>query len=131
MDWLVGDGRGDWILDIYGDYAVAKINSYCICLVYREKQEGGWEHRSFVVPNYFIKAYQVHEPYICLEGIITKSEFISADELKRGELSYYLVDASSGDVIGPYDSYEEYVEHCGDLEIEITDEWLTPHNPNE
>ncbi len=120
--WLVGDGRGDWTLDLYKGYAISKINSNEILFVHKENpnDSGG----SIILPNYFVTAYQLHEPYICLEGIHTQKMSASEDELNGMVLCYYLVDTSNGEVMGPVESYDGFVEHCGSLKIKIETEWI-------
>lgn len=120
-DWCVGDGRGDWTLDLYKGYAISRINSNEILLIHKENpnDSGG----SIVVQNYFVTAYQLHEPYICLEGICTKKIAASEDELNDQVLSYYIVDTSSGKVIGPFESYHDFEVCCTSLTLEIRNEW--------
>lgn len=122
VDWWVGDGRGDWTLDLYEGYGISKINSNEILLVHKENpnDSGG----SIILPNYFVIAYQLHEPYICLEGIRTQERSVSEDELNDMVLSYYLVDTTNGEVIGPSESHDDFVERCSSLGLEIEDEWI-------
>lgn len=121
-DWWVGDGRGDWTLDLYEGYAISKINSNEILLVHKENPNdlGG----SIILPNYFVMAYQLHEPYICLEGIHTQEISASEDELNDMVLGYYLVDATNGEIIGPFESYDDFAESCSSLGLEMKDEWI-------
>ena len=122
IDWWVGDGRGDWTLDLYEGYAISKINSREILLVYKEKpsDSGG----AIILLNYFVVAYQLHEPYICLKGIRTQEIAASEEELNAKVFSYYLIDASNGEVIGPFHAYDDFVQHCNSLSLEIKDEWI-------
>ena len=121
VDWWVGDGRGDWTLDLYEGYGISKINSKEILLVHKENpnDSGG----SIILPKYYVIAYQLHEPYICLEGIHTQGLSASEDELSDMVLSYYLVDTTNGEVVGPFESREDFVESCSSLELEIEVEW--------
>ncbi len=121
-DWWVGDGRGDWTLDIHKGYAISKINSNEILLVFKKNpnDSGG----SIVLPNYFVVAYQLQEPYICLEGIRTQRMSASEEELNNMALSYYIVDTNSDDIIGPFEFYEDFVKHCDSLKLEMKDEWI-------
>ena len=122
VDWWVGDGRGDWTLDLYEGYGISKINSKEILLVHKENPNvtGG----TVILPNYFVIAYQLHEPYICLEGIHTQKISVSEDELNDMVLSYYLVDTTNGEVIGPFESHDDFVERCSFLGLEIEDDWI-------
>ena len=121
-DWWVGDGRGDWTLDLYSGYAISKINSKEILLIYKENpnNSGG----SIILPNYFIMAYQLHEPYIFIAGIHTQGLSASEDELNNGMLSYYLIDASDGKVIGPLETHNDFADCCNSLGLDLKDEWI-------
>ena len=121
-DWWVGDGRGDWTLDLYEGYGISKINSNEILLVRKENPNDSGV--AIILPNYFVIAYQLHEPYICLEGIHTQEISASEDELNDMVISYYLVDTANGEVIGPFESQDDYVERCSSLGFEIEDEWI-------
>ena len=127
-DWLVGDGRGDWILDLCEGYAIAKINSKEIVLVHKENpnDSGG----SFVLSCYYVISYQLYEPYICLKGIPTQGTAAAEDELKSGARSYYLVDTSNDDVFGPFESYIDFAEYCNSLGFSPEEVWLLPTKPS-
>ena len=121
-DWWIGDGRGDWTLNLYEGYGISKINSNEILLVHKENpnDSGG----AIVLPNYFVIAYQLHQPYIWLEGIHTQGISASEDELNDMVLSYYLVDTTNGELIGPFESYDDFIELCSSLGLEIENEWI-------
>ena len=121
-EWFIGDGRGDWTLDISNGYAISKINSYEILLVYKENpsDSGG----SIILSNYFIKAYQFYDPYLCLEGICTQEIAISQDELIAAELSYFLVNTNNGEIVGPFESYNDFAAYCGDIVLKISNNWI-------
>ena len=125
-DWWVGDGRGDWTLDLNEGYAISKINSNEILLVHKANpnDSGG----SIVLPNYFVTAYQLHESYICLEGVRTREISISEDELYDMALSYYLVDTTNDEVLGPFESRDDFVKRCSSLGLEMEDEWMEINN---
>lgn len=120
--WLVGDGRGDWTLDLKEGYAISRINSREILLIHKENpDDAGGE---IVISNYFITAYQLYEPYICLEGIKTQGMAASEDELNNMVLSYYIIDTTSAEVIGPFESQNGFIEHWSSLGINLEEEWI-------
>jgi hypothetical protein len=121
-EWWAGDGRGDWTLDLCEGYAISKINSKEILFIHKGNPDdsGG----SIVLPNYFVIAYQLHEPYIYLEGIRTQRITASEDELNNKVLSYYLVDTTNDEVVGPFESHDDFWEHGNSLGLEMTDEWI-------
>lgn len=123
-DWWVGDGRGDWTLDLCKGYAICKINSREIVLVYRE--DPNFPGGEFALPNFFVVAYQMYEPYICLEGIRTQKLSASEDELNRMELSYFLVDTTNAEVAGPFETHDDFAEYCSSVGLEVKNEWIKP-----
>ena len=120
--WWVGEGRGDWILDVCSGYFISKINSREILFVYKEKPDDSGS--KIIIPNYFVTAYQIQDPYIFLEGIQTEQITISDDELDGRVLKYYIVNSSDGNVIGPLESYDNLLDKCDVLALDLQDKWL-------
>ena len=121
-EWWVGYGRGDWTIDLCKGYAITKVNSKSINLIYKEDiaDSGG----SFVIPsNYFVQAYQLLEPYIFLEGIHTAKSFATDDELKNCVQIYYVVDTETHEIIGPLENYEDLKAKCSMLNLDLDDNW--------
>ena len=121
-DWWIGDGRGDWTLDLCAGYSIARINSCEKLFVHNANPDAPGS--SIIISNYFVTAYQVQEPFILLEGIPTPKITISDDELRNRVLKYYLVDTTDGEVSGPFDSLDDYVEYCGSKGVEMKDNWI-------
>lgn len=119
--WWVGDGRGDWTLDVCSGYYISKINSREILFVHKAKPDDSGS--KIIIPNYFVTAFQTQEPYIFLEGIQTEKITISDDELDRREIKYYIVNSIDGTVIGPFETYDALLHMCNSLALEIQDEW--------
>lgn len=122
--WWVGDGRGDWTLELCSGYAISKINSRQIALIHRENPEsrGG----SFVIENYHVVGYRLHEPYLCVEGIRTAGRTATDEELTSAALSYCLVDTASGQVFEPTESYGKFAKICGIYGLDTDEEWTKP-----
>ena len=99
LDRLVGDGRGDWTVDLQNGYAISKINSREILIIHKENvEDSGGE---IVISNYFVKAYQVQKKYICLEGIRTEGMAATEQELEAAQRIYYIINTDTGEIIGP------------------------------
>ena len=127
-DQLVGDGRGDWTLSLRNGYAISKINSKEILLIHKKNDSDS--NGSIVIPRYFITAYQLQEMFICLKGILTQGMIATEEELENMQLSYFLVNTATGEILGPYESEDEFRELCQLFSIKISDRWETPHNPD-
>lgn len=119
-DWFVGDGRGDWTIDLCAGYSINKINSNQILVGYRKRPDAPGH---IVISNYYVTAYQIQGSYICLQGIRTQVSCITEEERTGGRLCYYLIDTVSGETYGPYLSYQEYTEYCAMIPLELGQEW--------
>lgn len=132
LDWFVGDGRGDWANEIYNGYYITKVNSRGISFTYKENpnQTGS----SFVIePNYYVVGYQTHKPYIGIIGLHTQDSFISDDELDKLhklKLSCYLVNTETGEVNGPFYSYQDFEVFCDSVSLKVSNKWKKA-NPDE
>ena len=109
-------------MDLYAGYSIVKVNSKEIVLTYRED----WNDSAgtFVIENYYVIAYQLCDQYICLEGICTQEMMASEEELRNNMSSYYFVDTTDGGVVGPFESYDDFLDCCHITNIEITDKWI-------
>ena len=73
---MIGGIRGDWDVNLYGEYDLVRVNSHCI-QISKKAGEGGWRT---MIPRFFVTGFSIREPYILLEGIQTDDEFISDQE---------------------------------------------------
>lgn len=120
-------GLGDGTYQLPNDYCLIHVNGHCIKLATREWTEG--ESISFytyhtAVPNFFVKKVCNNSQYIGLLGIVTKSEFATAEELESGQRAYYLVDTESGSVYGCWDTESAFMEQCRSLDVGELGEWI-------
>lgn len=122
---LLGDGRGDWTLELFGGYAIVKVNSYCINLV-RQLDDGAGG--TYIIPNFFVQGFQTSEPYILLKGIRCEEEFATEEELKSTDYSFYLFNTADGMLAGPYASFDELAHSCADYALLVQDTWLSPQS---
>ena len=119
--WLVGDGRGDWTYELFGGYALSKVNSSCIVLGYNDDPDS--TGHEFVLPPYFVTAFQLHEPYILLEGIPTEDSFATEEELNERKLAYYIVNSDNHEIMGPFDTLDDLENQCDAISVEIDSQW--------
>lgn len=118
---LVGDGRGDWSHELCGGYYLVKVNSKCISLTYKENSNDSFTE--YVLPPFFVTSYQLHKPYICVEGILTEGSFATEKELSEKKVTYYIVNYESNEIIGPFESYDEFFSQCESLAIKLNIHW--------
>ena len=120
MQSVAGDGRGDWTLDLKKGYAISKINSREILIIHKDNlSDPGGE---IVVPKFFVKAYNLQEQYICVEGISIENMAATEQELVSTQSSYCIINTDSGMVIGPL-VYESFKNECDSLKIKSDCEW--------
>ena len=100
---MIGGIRGDWDVNLYGEYDLVRVNSHCI-EISKKAGEGGWRT---MIPRFFVTGFSIREPYILLEGIPTADEFISDHEKEALILNYYALDTTDDGVIGPFDTADE------------------------
>lgn len=127
VDWWIGDGRGDWERELFNGYSIVKVNSRNIhlCKVQILK-DGITKNFHEIIPGFFVQNYQLHEPYICLKGVYKQAEVTSGTQEELNSLVpvYYLVDTNTGEVMGPFNNYDEFVGICNLLSIEILSTWI-------
>ena len=120
--WFVGDGRGDWSTELLGGFYITKVNSYEILVTYKETPVD--VSATIVVPKYFVDSYQVQGSYIILKGIKTEGTVASKKELNDMILSYYIICVENSEILGPFDTYDEFYDKCKTLELDITRDWV-------
>ena len=116
---ISGCGLGDWRFDLYHGYAITRINSRSINLIYYETPDGPG---SFVIERFFVTDFCMNQRLIAVKGIPTEDVFASEKELARKERWFYLVDTECAAVYGPYSDLGDFEAQCesvaaGDLGI--------------
>lgn len=126
-DSCIGNlGRGDWAVNIYGEYELVRVNSRGITIGKRHDGQC-WSNP---IPQFFITGFCVRELFILLEGIKTADTFLSDEEKDARILSYYALDTTDDSVIGPFDTAEALSEELQLLGIEWTPVTDPPDLPN-
>lgn len=100
---MIGGIRGDWDVNLYGEYDLVRVNSHCI-EISKKVSEGGWRT---MIPRFFVTGFSIREPYILLEGIQTADDFMTDHEKEARILCYYALDTTDDSVIGPFDTADE------------------------
>ena len=118
--------RGDWYLELTGGYQLDQVNSNCIVLEKKDAKLG----EQTVIQNYYVTRYCVEWPYICVEGIPTKDPFITDEEKRNYDVTYYVVDTERDIIEGPFQTLSEMQEHFGYLFIPSLDVWPEAKRPS-
>lgn len=121
LAFLFPDGRGDWAVNLIGPYDIVKVNSADIICGYRNNETQTWER---VVDGFFVDGYQVHEPYIFLQGYVIEGNYIKDEEKIENLLVYYVIDSQTEVVYGPLeeDGFKIWVD---DLKFSEERQWTS------
>lgn len=116
-----GEGRGDYTIELINGYCINKINNHEKVLSSRKNSISATGSR--VLHRFYITSYQICKHYICLEGIPTKESTISDKELEKEMRNYYLVSTTSGAITGPFESMDDFLDHCNNIRLELGAVW--------
>ncbi len=123
---MIGGIRGDWDVNLYGEYDLVRVNSHCI-EISKKAGEGGWRT---MIPRFFVTGFSIREPYILLEGIQTADGFMTDQEKEARILSYYALNTTDDSVIGPFDTADELMKELDLSGIDWTPVTDPPDLPN-
>ncbi len=126
--WFSLDGfRGDYYIDLIGDYRIDRVNGSRIVL---EKKDVG-SGSTTVIKNCFVTKYCLVDPYICVEGISTADAFITDEEKENCVVAYYVVDTESDSIEGPFAIFQEMAERFDYIHIPPIEAWQEPKHPDQ
>ena len=115
---------GDWIYNVSDDYAILRINGSTIQL---GKQNPNYrvEVYSTVVENY-ITCFCYNENFVAVRrlnvpGNIMKDEIL---EMDFEQAAYYLVDMTTDEIYGPFESADDFNTACADLNVTDLCDWI-------
>ena len=119
--------EGDWMLVLNNGYIIFRANSHTIHLA--KKSE--WEDSHFyptVLPKYFVSYFCFNDRFVGVRGISTEDTIASDLEIKRSRqeeyAEYYLVDAETGEIWGPYQNETDFLTKCEELNTGDMGEWI-------
>lgn len=126
--WFSLDGfRGDYYIDLLGDYRIDRVNGSCIVLEKKDARPGSMT----VIKNYFATKYCLVDPYICVEGVPTADAFITDAEKENRVVAYYVVDTESDSIEGPFATFQEMAERFDYIHIPPIEVWQEPKRPDQ
>ena len=117
---MTGCGLSDWTYELNGGYEIWRLNSRDIQLVYRERGENFAE---ILINNYFVTDFSVNEGFIGVKGIPYADEVASEEDLASDTRVFYLLDVTSGELYGPFESKTEYDAKCLELSTGEMNPW--------
>ena len=121
VEWFLGDGRGDWGLELINGYWILKINSRNVLLSKEHDNTTGWSTK---INGYYVTSYQLNDKYIFTEGFKNEGNSITDEELENPIIYYYIVNTLTDEIFGPFETYRDFLEQCDLLSIKDNDTWL-------
>ena len=108
-------GLGDYEIPIHSGYYITRINANEILLTHDRPDSPG---NDIVIDSYFITGYWSNMDYIVLEGY-----------WPGRNMKYYIVEVATGNVSDPFETKEDLESACLELDLDISEGWLTPSKP--
>lgn len=115
-------GRGDWTYELVGGYVLNRINGHSIVLGHSNHSEISGSS-SIVIQGYYVTDFCMDQEYIGVRGIPTMGMFATDEELESKQRWYHLIDISNDEVLGPYESEEEFVSICAEAGTGDLGQW--------
>lgn len=122
MDWLVGDGRGDWKIELINDFYIFQTNTYSISLTIYNPEVGNYSYA--LDEKCYITSYQLQDPYIYVMGIPYEGDAITESEWQNTPTVFYCVNSLTREAVGPFDTEVALQEYCSATGLHISDKWL-------
>ena len=119
-------GLGDYQIPLHSGYRICRINGSTIELYY-ESPDGVGSH--YVTDEYFITGYWVNEDFIVLEGFSKDIWYNQEETLPQEYWTYYIVEVATSNLSGPFETKEDLQNACLELDLDISEGWLTPSSP--
>lgn len=119
-------GLGDYEIPLHSGYSISRINGSTILLTYDYPDNNGGY---IVINDYLIKSYWANENYILVEGFRTNNRTNKEQDPPQEEWIYYVVEVATGNVSDPFETKEALEIACLELDLDISDGWLTPSKP--
>lgn len=118
---LCGCGLSDWSYELTGGYEIWRINSRDIALVYCEREKDSCKT---VIDNFYVTDFSMNARYIGVKGVPhTDMHGASEEDLASDVRKFYLVDVTSGELYGRFDSKTEYDAKCLELSTGEMEPW--------
>ena len=108
-------GLGDYEIPIHSGYYITRVNANEILLTHDRPDSPG---NDIVIDGYFITSFWSNMDYIVLEGY-----------WPGRNTKYYIVEVATGNVSDPFETKEDLESACVDLELDISEGWITTSKP--
>lgn len=122
------DGRGDWAYDLPNGYQVFRVNSKHVYLIGPDHDITGRDGKTWITDNYigsYVSAFCYNEQYVGAQQLnASLNAQLSLPDRPASEPWFYLLDTSTGAVIGPMASQEEFQAKCEMLQIADLCQWI-------
>lgn len=118
VKWFLDDGS----IDLCNGYYITQHNRLQIHLTYMKVDDIG---NNILIDDFFITGYISSDPYIFVKGIHSQESTLSDEERSNGDIVYYYIDSLENNIVGPFESYEEFLKHCEAKAMKIFETWET------
>lgn len=108
-------GLSDYHIPIHSGYYITRGGSTQIELT-RDQLDG--PSLDVVIQGYYITSFWSNQDYIVLEGY-----------LPNRNTKYYIVEVATGNVSDPFETKEDLESACLELELDISEGWITTSTP--
>ncbi|MBR5219016.1 MAG: hypothetical protein IKV89_04725, partial [Clostridia bacterium] len=105
----------DWSFELINGYSIERINSHSIIL----KKDG-----QYVITNFFVTSFQIHEPFVCIKGIKTLNRSATEEEIRARVTVCYLINTETGELTGPYENEEDFRAYCKEVGVTMDELWM-------
>ena len=114
--------QGDWGYDLNEDYSIWRINSGTICLVKVNKDL----HTGTDVVESYITSFAYNDRFIAARRLDVPDGYKQEDILQMDfdQAEYFIVDADTDMVYGPYSSGEDFQTKCDELKVGDLGSWI-------
>ena len=108
-------GAGDWEIPLTEGYEIVRLNGCQISLVRDGK---------FIIDNFYVTSFQIHEPFVCVKGIKTLNQSATEEEIRARDTVCYLLNTKTEELEGPYENEEEFREYCAENGVIMDELWM-------
>ena len=123
LESLNWNPQGDWNYELCEDYHIFRVNSSTIELT---KKDNGLY---LIVVEEYITRFCYNDDYIAVRRLLIPQHAMFDDimQMDFDQAKYYLINAHSGEVFGPFATQEEFETICSEQKTGSLGEWINTY----